>query len=100
MQEDYEIGERDAERIARDQCLKLAADLNHSRMQSLGVERATWRTVRDARVSEDCEALAGVVFDLADGVPPDGVMPGDNHPCCRCYSEPDLSALLGDSGDN
>ena len=96
FEERYEMSERDAERLARDQVLSLAADVNHDRMEALGVERAIWRTMRDGRVSDDCAELEGEVFDLDEGVPPEGLLPGDSHPMCRCYSEPVLGDLLGD----
>jgi SPP1 gp7 family putative phage head morphogenesis protein len=90
----YDMSENDADRIARDQTLKLSADLNHARMESIGVERAIWRTMKDGRVSDDCADLEGVEFNLADGV--DGLFPGiNNHPMCRCYSEPVLDDILG-----
>jgi SPP1 gp7 family putative phage head morphogenesis protein len=99
LEERYEMSRRDAERIARDQTLKLSADVNHDRMQSLGVERAIWRTVRDNRVSDDCFDLEGEEFDLAIGVEPDGLFPGSSHPQCRCFSEPVLHDLLGGGED-
>lgn len=98
LEERYDVSERDAERIARDQTLKLSADLTHDRMERLGVSRATWRTVRDARVCEDCDAMEGVEFELADGAEGPcgpGTRPGDCHPVDRCWSEPDLGPLLG-----
>ena len=87
------MSERDAERIARDQVLKLNADLTHDRLKSLGVERATWRTMRDNRVSDDCLDKEGVVYDMATGI--DGEFPGSEHPMCRCWGEPDFSGLVG-----
>ena len=93
----YEMGEYQAERIARTELVKLGADLNRDRMQRIGVTRARWRTVRDNRVSPDCAALEGVVFDLEKGVHrPDGsvVWPGSEHPGCRCWFEPLLDDLI------
>lgn len=90
--ERYEMSENDAERVARDQVLSLSADLNHDRMEALGVERATWRTMQDGRVCEICEAREGVSFAMDEGI--DGELPGDCHPMDRCYSEPDLEALI------
>ena len=89
----YEMSERDAERIARDQMLKLSADLNHARFEALGVERAIWHTVNDNRVCDECFDLEGQEFDLAEGI--DGALPGECHNCDRCYSEPVLDDLLG-----
>lgn len=95
--ERYEMSERQAETVARDQVLKLSANLAHDRMENLGVEWATWRTVRDGRVCEICEAMEGVRFKLsegADGACGPGTLPGDCHPMDRCWSEPDLTALV------
>jgi SPP1 gp7 family putative phage head morphogenesis protein len=89
----YAMSERDAERIARDQVLKLSADLTHARMSSLGVTHARWRTMRDNRVSDDCWAREGKIYDLATGI--NGVFPGKSHPVCRCWPEPILDDLLG-----
>lgn len=89
----YQMSENDAERIARDQTLKLSANLNHARMEALGVRRAIWRTMRDNRVSDDCFDLSGREFDLAAGI--NGVFPGKSHPMCRCYAEPVLTDILG-----
>lgn len=92
LEERYEMSERQAETIARDQTLKLSADLSHDRMEGLGVEWAVWRTVRDGRVCPICEALERTRFKLSEGV--DGVLPGGCHPMDRCWSEPDLSTLI------
>lgn len=96
--EAYDVSESQAEVIARDQTLKLAADLNHDRMQSLGVEEAVWSTMNDARVCEDCDAMQGVRFRLdegADGPCGPGSLPGGCHPGDRCFSAPVLDALIG-----
>lgn len=102
--EDYDISERDAERIARDQTLTLAANLNQDRMESLGVERYYWRSVNDGRVRENHADLArrsaaGETFAFDDppmgggtsedeeGNPGDGII-------CRCFPEPVLDALI------
>lgn len=88
----YDISDRDAERIARDQTLKLSADLNHDRMQALGVETGTWRTLKDGRVCPECEEKDGQEFALSEGI--DGVLPGNCHPVDRCYTEPNLDAII------
>lgn len=80
LQDVYSMSEWNAERIARTETLKLSSQLNRDRMESLGVEYAFWRTMRDGRVSEDCAALEGTRFNLAEGV--DGVFPGTEHPLC------------------
>ncbi len=88
----YDMSASDAGRIARDQTLKLSADLHHARMEALGVERAIWRTMRDGRVCNACFAREGREFPLAAGL--DGVRPGECHPEDRCYSEPILDAFF------
>jgi SPP1 gp7 family putative phage head morphogenesis protein len=93
IEDDYGASESDADRIARDQLLKLASDVTHDRMESLGVLRATWRIVQDESVCADCEANEGVEYSLDEGI--DGVLPGHCHPIDRCWPEPDLEPLIG-----
>lgn len=93
----YDMSLNDARRLARDQIGKLNADVNHERQRQLGVERATWRGMKDNRECDECLGNEGVVFDLATGI--DGVLPGYCHPMDRCYSEPDLSGLTGRATD-
>ncbi len=90
--ERYDMSLNDARRLARDQIGKLNADVNHERQRSLGIERATWRSMHDNRVCDECDANDGQSFDINAGI--NGVMPGYCHPTDRCYSEPDFSPLL------
>ena len=90
----FDMSLNDARRLARDQIGKLNADVNHERQRSLGIERATWRSMHDNRVCDDCDANDGESFDINVGI--NGVLPGYCHPCDRCYSEPDFSPLLPD----
>lgn len=87
----YEIPINQAKLIARDQVGKLYGDLNSQRQQNLGVTGYTWRGVRDNREREDHVEREGVKFGWDD--PPE-----DGHPGfpvnCRCYAEPDFSAIL------
>lgn len=92
LRERYEMSERDARRLARDQIGHLQSDLNHARIKDLGVDFAIWRTARDNRVCDECFPREGVRFKLSEGI--DGAIPGDCHVGDRCYSEPDFSALL------
>lgn len=91
----FDMSQRDAASTARDQVLKLDADLNHSRMAALGVERAIWRTMRDNRVCDECYAKEGKEFSLARGL--GGCLPGFCHHQDRCYSDPVLDDFLGPS---
>lgn len=79
--------------IARDQTSKLNGELNQIHQEQVGVEKYTWRTVKDDRVRSLHAEREGVVFSWDD--PPDEE-PGDGHPGepinCRCYAEPVLEA--------
>ena len=95
----YDISENNAERIARDQTLTLAANLNEERMTSLGVEEYVWRTVNDGRVRENHAELNGQRFRFDD--PPMGGGTSEDEPgnpgdgiLCRCYADPVLDALI------
>lgn len=83
----------DARRLANDQILTLAADVNQARQEALGVTRAVWETAQDMRVCDICAPRQGMIFDWDD--PPDGCAPGHCHPGDRCYAAPILSDLLG-----
>lgn len=104
FEERYGMAEHDAQRIARDQINKLNGDVNKARQQALGVTRYFWRSMRDNRVRDAHYELAqrstrGETFSYSDppmgggtndheaGNPGDGIL-------CRCYAEPDFSALL------
>ncbi len=95
----YDISENNAERIARDQTLTLAANLNEERMTSLGVEEYIWRTVNDGRVRDNHAELNGQRFRFDD--PPTGGGTSEDEPgnpgdgiLCRCYADPVLDALI------
>ena len=49
----FDIGERHARLIARDQIGKLAGQVNAARQQSIGITHFVWRTVGDERVREE-----------------------------------------------
>lgn len=91
VEERYSVSTSRAELIARDQAGKFYGDLNRVRQGDLGIERFTWRTVRDNRVREEHEDRDGEVY--AWSAPPDGETPGEPVNC-RCYAEPDLRGLL------
>lgn len=93
VEERYSVSQSRAELIARDQAGKFFGDLNRVRQTDLGIDRFTWRTVRDNRVREEHEDRDGEVYDWAS--PPDGETPGEPVNC-RCYAEPDLRGLLTD----
>lgn len=92
----FDIGERHARLIARDQVGKLAGQVNASRQKSLGITSFTWRTVGDERVREEHEALEGQQFSYDD--PPDEGLPGEAI-LCRCSAEPVFDDIL-ENADN
>ena len=89
----FDIGERHARLIARDQIGKLAGQVNAARQQSIGITHFVWRTVGDERVREEHDELDGETFGYED--PPDEGLPGEPI-CCRCSAEPVFDDILGD----
>lgn len=96
IEERFGITSRHAELIASDQCLKLNADISHTRMARAGITSAIWTTAGDERVRPLHADLDGQTFDLDD--PPvtneDGEtnLPGEDINC-RCVSFPHLDEL-------
>lgn len=83
--------DRHAALIARDQVGKFFGRLNEVRQTKLGVDRYRWMTVRDNRVRLEHVDRHGDFFEW--GSPPEDGHPG--HPInCRCWADPDVSALL------
>lgn len=82
-----------AELIARDQVGKFNGDLNKMRQGSLGIEKYTWRTVKDERVRPFHADLEGTTqrWDSPPVVSADGrrAHPGEDYQC-RCQAEPQL----------
>ena len=91
VEERYGVAQSRADLIARDQTGKFFGDLNRVRQGDLGIDRFTWRTVRDNRVRAEHEERDGEIYTWQ--APPDGETPGEPV-LCRCYAEPDLSVLL------
>lgn len=85
------VAESDAMRIARDQIGKLNGQLNQERQQQMGVTGYIWRTMNDERVRDEHAEREGEHFEWSE--PPEDGHPGEAIQC-RCYSEPDFSALL------
>lgn len=83
LQERFDVSERHARLIARDQIGKYYADVGHARMRGLGVRRAIWHTVEDERVRDSHAEMDGVEFDLDDPPVVDGeaVLPGEAIQC-------------------
>jgi SPP1 gp7 family putative phage head morphogenesis protein len=93
LEERFDVAESTAKLIARDQVGKFYGALNEERQTELGIESFIWRTMNDNRVREEHEDLAGDTFPWDD--PPAEGIPGEPINC-RCYAEPDLSAILED----
>lgn len=101
LQERYEISERRADLIARDQVLTLNAQLVEQRSSEMGIQGYTWRTSQDERVRPMHRDLEGTQQTWDD--PPVTNEDGDqNHPGsdyqCRCTAEPDVTGFLDELG--
>lgn len=81
-----------AELIARDQTLKLNAQVTRARHEALGVTHFRWSTSRDARVRASHRELDGREFAYADPPIVDGepTIPGVGFQC-RCLAIPIVS---------
>lgn len=91
IQQRYGVSERHARLIARDQIGKLNGQVNAARQKELGINKFTWRTVKDERVRDEHRALEGQVFSY-DALPEEG-LPGEPINC-RCSAEPYFGDLL------
>ena len=91
IDERTDVGQSHAELIARDQTLKLNANLSQDRMKGAGVTQYTWSTSNDDRVRPMHADLDGKTFSFSD--PPvtddDGNTnnPGEDFQC-RCVALP------------
>ncbi len=91
----FDISERHARLIARDQIGKLNAQIARSRHQEVGIARFRWCTMRDRAVRVTHQGREGKVYSYAGKDAPPS-LPGQEV-CCRCGEEPvfdDLLALL------
>lgn len=104
INEVFDVGERRARMIARDQTAKLNSALTKARHQAMGIRAYTWRTVTDERVRSSHDNRNGRVYayeeedvgkTLSDGrvlLDPkkDNIgNPGEDFNC-RCIAEPIL----------
>lgn len=91
LQQRLGVGESRAVLIARDQVLKLNADMTQGRQQAAGITQYTWRTVGDSRVRPEHQKLNGTVhgWTVAPMSGPNGER---EHPGkavqCRCQAIP------------
>lgn len=93
--ERYDVSDRHAELIARDQVGKFYGALNEERQKAIGVAKYVWRTARDNRVRDAHFDREGQTFSWTD--PPDDGHPGEAINC-RCQAEPDLEGLVEEIG--
>jgi SPP1 gp7 family putative phage head morphogenesis protein len=98
LQERFGVSESRADLIARDQTLKLNAEITQTRQTAAGVQKYVWTTSGDERVRDMHSELDGQTFDWND--PPVTNEAGDrNHPGgdyqCRCTAMPVLDELAG-----
>lgn len=91
LTERFEVAESKAKLIARDQVGKFYGEVNRARQEQLGLDAYIWRTVNDERVRDEHDARSGESFKWSD--PPEDGHPGEAVQC-RCYAEPDFTALL------
>jgi SPP1 gp7 family putative phage head morphogenesis protein len=89
IEERFDVSERHARLVARDQVGKFYADLNHARQREMGVTRFIWRAVADERTRPEHLEIDGQTFSYDDPPEVDGeiALPGEQIQC-RCWSEP------------
>jgi SPP1 gp7 family putative phage head morphogenesis protein len=92
IEQRFNVAESRAALIARDQVGKFYANLNEVRQKDLGLTHFIWATAADERLCPVCAPLDGKRF--AWDKPPAVGAPGEVHPNCRCYADPDVSGLL------
>lgn len=88
-----EVAESNAARIARDQVGKFFGEVNRVRQESIGIDGYFWRGMGDNREREEHVLREGRRYAWSD--PPVGGHPGEDY-LCRCWPEPDLTAILED----
>ena len=88
--ERFDITERRAALIARDQLANLNGRITKARQEGLGIKRFRWTTSGDDRVREEHEAIDGEVYTWASGHPTEG-FPGQPINC-RCVAIPVFDA--------
>lgn len=87
IREEFDITDRRAKLIARDQIGKLNGQLTELRQEQIGVTEYVWRGILDTRERPEHVAREGKTFSWAK--PPDDGHPGEPINC-RCTAEPVL----------
>lgn len=84
----FDIGERHARFIARDQVSRVYSNMCELRHAELGVTRFQWWTMEDGHVRKLHRLLHAKEFAYSD--PPAIGLPGNTRdgPCCRCFQRP------------
>jgi SPP1 gp7 family putative phage head morphogenesis protein len=91
IEERFSVAESSARLVARDQVGKFYGEVAKARQAELGITSYVWRTMNDERVRPEHAEREGERFEWSD--PPEDGNPG--HAInCRCFAEPDLSAVL------
>ena len=91
LEDRFDVSQRNAARIARDQIGKLNGELTRERQKNLGIRRYRWQSSGDERVRDEHRALDGKVFSWDD--PPEEGHPGTPIQC-RCWADPVVEDLL------
>lgn len=91
----FDIAERHARLIARDQIGKIASQVTVARHLELGLDSFWWRSMGDGKVRPRHRELHGKRFLYAK--PPAEGLPG-RPVCCRCLPEPDFTSLYEEAG--
>ena len=84
--EDFRIGDRRAQLIARDQIAKVNSDLNKQRHLQAGVTEYTWLTSHDERVRERHRGLDGKVYTYGKPTGAEGGLEPGQPIRCRCVA--------------
>lgn len=89
--------EKHARLVARDQTLKLCAQINRDQQKAAGIDRYIWRTSEDGSVRESHAELNGKTFSWDDPPEVDEKTGRCEHPGgdyqCRCTAEPVVDEL-------
>ncbi len=88
----FGVGESKADLLARDQTLKLNANITQARQRGAGVEKYIWTTSGDERVRDEHAELEGEVFSWDN--PPSVGHPGEDIQC-RCTAFPIIEEFDG-----
>lgn len=86
LKEQFDISDRRARLIARDQSSKLTSDLNRIRQEQAGVTSYKWMTSRDERVRERHRTLEGKVYKWGEPTGAENGLPPGQPINCRCVA--------------